>query len=48
MMIHARGSSVILGNKSHINVYEQGGMSTIGNVFPRVVDNLSDGSMDIN
>ena len=46
-MIHARNNSVILGNKSHIYIYEQGGISNLGNVFPRVVNNLPDGSMDI-
>jgi threonine aldolase len=46
-MVHAKGFSAILGNKSHINVYEQGGISTIGGIFPRIVNNLSDGSMEI-
>jgi threonine aldolase len=48
LMVHAKGFSAILGNKSHINVYEQGGLSTVGGIFPRIVNNLSDGSMLIN
>jgi threonine aldolase len=47
LMVHAKGFSAILGNKSHINVYEQGGISTIGGIFPRIVNNLPDGSMEI-
>lgn len=46
-MVHAKGFSAILGNKSHINVYEQGGLSVIGGIFPRIVNNLADGSMEI-
>ena len=42
-----RGSEVILGDTSHIHVYENGGISTIGGVHPRTVSNNPDGTMDI-
>ncbi|GFP91755.1 probable low-specificity l-threonine aldolase 1 [Phtheirospermum japonicum] len=43
-----RGSEVILGDYSHIHIYENGGISTIGGVHPRIVKNNEDGTMDIN
>ncbi|KAL6552638.1 putative low-specificity L-threonine aldolase 1 [Orobanche hederae] len=43
-----RGSEVILGDYSHIHIYENGGISTIGGVHPRTVKNNEDGTMDIN
>ncbi|XWS33122.1 hypothetical protein CRYUN_Cryun22dG0051600 [Craigia yunnanensis] len=43
-----RGSEVILGDNSHIHIYENGGISTIGKVHPRPVKNNEDGTMDIN
>ncbi|CAI9768366.1 unnamed protein product [Fraxinus pennsylvanica] len=42
-----RGSEVILGDYSHIHIYENGGISTIGGVHPRTVKNNEDGTMDI-
>ncbi|EPS60604.1 hypothetical protein M569_14199, partial [Genlisea aurea] len=42
-----RGSEVILGDYSHIHIYENGGISTIGGVHPRTVKNTDDGTMDI-
>ncbi|KAF3685848.1 putative low-specificity L-threonine aldolase 1 [Capsicum annuum] len=42
-----RGSEVILGDNSHIHVYENGGISTIGGVHPRTVKNNEDGTMDL-
>ncbi|KAI8558744.1 hypothetical protein RHMOL_Rhmol04G0120600 [Rhododendron molle] len=42
-----RGSEVILGDKSHIHIYENGGISTIGGVHPGTVKNKEDGTMDI-
>ncbi|KAL2558011.1 putative low-specificity L-threonine aldolase 1 [Forsythia ovata] len=42
-----RGSEVILGDNSHIHIYENGGISTIGGVHPRTVKNNEDGTMDI-
>jgi threonine aldolase len=38
---------VILGSDSHIHIYENGGISTIGHVHPRVVPNKEDGTMDL-
>lgn len=50
VLVHCdvRGSEVILGHNSHIHVYENGGISTIGGVHPRIVMNNKDGTMDIN
>ncbi|KAL5768139.1 hypothetical protein ACOSQ2_014922 [Xanthoceras sorbifolium] len=49
VLVHCdvRGSEVILGNNSHIHIYENGGISTIGGVHPRTVKNNPDGTMDI-
>jgi threonine aldolase len=42
-----RGSEIIVGDKSHIFLYEQSGASQFGGVSYRTVTNLADGSMDI-
>lgn len=42
-----RGREVILGSNSHIHVYENGGISTLGSVHPRLVENKEDGTMDL-
>lgn len=49
VLVHCdtRGSEVIMGTESHISVYEQGGVSTLGGVHPRTVPNNSDGTMDL-
>lgn len=49
VLVHCeiRGSEVILGDDSHIHIYENGGLSTIGGVHPRTVKNNKDGTMDI-
>ncbi|XVF42293.1 hypothetical protein PTKIN_Ptkin01aG0349600 [Pterospermum kingtungense] len=50
VLVHCdtRGSEVILGDNSHIHIYENGGISTIGGVHPRPVKNNDNGTMDIN
>jgi threonine aldolase len=40
-----RGDEVILGDKSHSFLYEAGGMSALGGIHPRTVDNQPDGTM---
>ncbi|THU44989.1 hypothetical protein C4D60_Mb02t13160 [Musa balbisiana] len=49
VLVHCevRGSEVILGDNSHIHIYENGGISSIGGVHPRTVKNNPDGTMDI-
>uniref|UniRef100_M8CWU4 Aromatic amino acid beta-eliminating lyase/threonine aldolase domain-containing protein n=1 Tax=Aegilops tauschii TaxID=37682 RepID=M8CWU4_AEGTA len=42
-----RGSEVILGDNSHIHIYENGGIATLGGVHPRTVPNNPDGTMDV-
>ncbi|XP_021912246.1 probable low-specificity L-threonine aldolase 1 [Carica papaya] len=49
VLVHCdiRASEVILGDNSHIHIYENGGIATIGGVHPRTVKNNEDGTMDI-
>eukprot|EP01040_Poterioochromonas_malhamensis_P005288 gene5288-5671_t len=42
-----RGSEVILGDKSHVHIYEQGGVSQFGSVSQHVLPNHDDGSFDL-
>ncbi|CAK8692126.1 unnamed protein product [Clavelina lepadiformis] len=42
-----RGSEVLLGNHSHIYIYEQGGIAQLGGVVPRPLRNLPDGTFDL-
>lgn len=42
-----RGSEVIMGDKSHIFLFEQAGASQFGGISPRTVPNLPDGTMSI-
>ena len=43
----SRGSEIIVGDKSHVFLYEQAGVSQFGGVSMRTVPNLADGSMDV-
>ncbi|XXG52945.1 hypothetical protein AAC387_Pa03g1134 [Persea americana] len=49
VLVHCevRGSEVILGDNCHIHIYENGGISTVGNVHARTVKNNADGTMDV-
>lgn len=49
VLVHCevRGSEVILGDNSHIHIYENGGISTIGSVHTKTVRNNKDGTMDL-
>ncbi len=40
-----RGDEVILGDKSHTIVYEQGGMAALGGIMPHSVPNQPDGTL---
>jgi len=40
-----RGDEMILGDKSHIFYYEQGGSAAVGGIHPRIVPNQSDGTL---
>lgn len=42
-----RGEEILIGDKSHISLYEQGNVSTIGAVHARTVKNFDDGTFDI-
>ena len=49
IMVHAsrRGDEIIIGDLSHIGLWEQGGVAQIGGIFPRQVRNLPDGTLDL-
>ncbi len=40
-----RGDEVILGDKSHTFVYEQGGMAALGGIMPHTLPNQPDGTL---
>ena len=42
-----RGSEFIVGSQSHIHLYEQGGVSSLGGVHPRTIPNQPDGTLSI-
>lgn len=42
-----RGSEAVVGSASHIHIYEQGGMASLGGVHPRVVPNAADGTLPL-
>jgi threonine aldolase len=45
---NSRGSEIIVGDKSHIFLFEQAGAAQFGGVTPRSVPNQSNGTMNIN
>ena len=49
VLVHCevRGCEVILGDASHVHIYEQGGISQFGGVHPRPLPNLPDGTIDL-
>eukprot|EP00242_Pyramimonas_sp_CCMP2087_P014662 CAMPEP_0198202872 /NCGR_PEP_ID=MMETSP1445-20131203/6098_1 /TAXON_ID=36898 /ORGANISM="Pyramimonas sp., Strain CCMP2087" /LENGTH=453 /DNA_ID=CAMNT_0043873995 /DNA_START=17 /DNA_END=1378 /DNA_ORIENTATION=+ len=49
VLVHCevRASEVILGDASHIHIYEQGNISQMGGVHPRALPNLADGTIDL-
>jgi threonine aldolase len=42
-----RGDEVILGHRSHVFLYEQGGAAALGGIHPHTIANLPDGKLDI-
>jgi len=42
-----RGDEIILGDQSHIYIYEQGGASALGGIHPRPIRNEPDGTIDL-
>ncbi|XP_040186972.1 probable low-specificity L-threonine aldolase 2 [Rana temporaria] len=42
-----RGAEVLLGDESHMNIYEQGSIAQVAGVFPRTVRTLKDGRLDL-
>merc|ERR1711892_630902 len=42
-----RGAEILIGDRSHIHIYEQGGVAQLGSVHPRTLKNLEDGTFSI-
>jgi len=42
-----RGEEAIMGDKGHTFLFEAGGISALGSVFPSIIPNLPDGSLDL-
>ena len=42
-----RGAELLLGDRSHIHIYEQGGVAQLGGVHPRTLKNLEDGTFSL-
>lgn len=42
-----RGDEVIMGDRGHTFLFEVGGISALGGVFPHTLPNLADGTIDI-
>lgn len=49
VMVHCsrRGDEALMGDRSHIVVYEQGGVASLGGVHPRTVKTMPDGTLDL-
>lgn len=43
-----RGDEVIMGDLGHTFLFEGGGISALGGIFPHILHNQSDGSLDLN
>ena len=43
-----RGDEMILGDHSHVFLYEQGGSAAIGGIHPRIIPNEPDGKLNLN
>jgi threonine aldolase len=43
----SRGGEIILGDNSHMFLFEQAGAAQFGGISPRTVPNLPDGTLDI-
>ena len=48
LVTQERGDAVILGNLSHLLCHERGGISLVGGIFPRVLMNQPDGTLNLN
>jgi len=42
-----RGAEILIGDRSHIHIYEQGGVAQLGGVHPRTLKNLEDGTFSL-
>lgn len=42
-----RGAELLVGDKAHIHIYEQGGISQLGGVHPRTLTNKEDGTFSL-
>lgn len=42
-----RGAELLLGDRSHIHIYEQGGVAQLAGVHPRSLTNMDDGTFSL-
>ncbi|MDJ0781669.1 MAG: low-specificity L-threonine aldolase [Desulfosarcinaceae bacterium] len=42
-----RGDEILLGDQSHVFIYEQGGSAAVGGLHPRILPNASDGTIGL-
>jgi threonine aldolase len=47
IMAPLKGDSIIIGDLSHIAHYERGSISAFGGIFPTVMPNAVDGTLDV-
>jgi threonine aldolase len=47
MLLAQKGESVIIGDNSHLNHYERGGLAALGSVYPLVLPNEKDGTLPL-
>ena len=45
--VPTKGQAAIIGNRSHIYNYERGGFAALGSVCPLIIENLPDGTFDL-
>ena len=50
LMFHCpqKGDAAVIGDRSHLNNWERGGMAAAGSIMPITIQNQPDGTMDLN
>ena len=48
-MLHCpqKGDAAVIGDRSHLNNWERGGMAAAGSIMPITIQNQPDGTMDV-
>ena len=49
LMLHCpqKGDAAVIGDRSHLNNWERGGMAAAGSIMPITIQNQPDGTMDV-